>query len=331
MSRRLFDRADRFAEGWYWALRSRELPPGRAVKLSLLGRELALYRGRDGRVAALDARCPHMGAHLGEGLVDGDRLRCLFHGWSFGADGRCASHRTARTASWPVEEKYGLVWVWTGPQPRRPVPFVPELEGEETDALLGGAFVKDCHPNVVMINAIDAHHFNTVHHLPVRLEMEPAVRDEDNIWFRNTTRVPRSGPLTRLIARFYAGPLTYWMSYWYGSTGSVTLGPDFLHFHILFALRATPDGRTEGQTILVTRRRPGVLGRAVNRVLLLATKLVGDYFAHGDTKIFRSIRFELRNPVAADEPILRFIEHLERQRVSPWCADESRRPVPEAA
>lgn len=323
----LFNRNDRFAEGWYWALRSSELPAGSATKLNLLGRELALYRGADGRVAALDAFCPHMGAHLGEGLVEGDKLRCLFHGWSYGADGRCAAHDTARTASWPVEEEYGLIWVWTGPSPRRPLPYVPELAETETASMLGGAFEKGCHPNVVMINAIDAHHFNTVHHLPVRLEMEPVEQGENNIWFRNTTRVPSGSALTRFIGRFYAGPLTYWMSYWYGSTGTVTLGPDFLHCHIMFALRATPDGKTQGQTVLITRRRRGPLGWLLDRVILLATKLVGDYFAHGDTKIFRSIRFELKNPVPADAPISRFIAHLDAQTPSPWCAGGAPRPV----
>ena len=61
------------------------------------------------------------------------------------------------------------------------------------------------------------------------------------------------------------------MSYWYGSTGSVTVGPDFLHFHIIFALRADENGKTRGQTILVTKKRPGPLGWLFNRVLLFLT------------------------------------------------------------
>jgi len=329
----LFNRADRFAEGWYWALESSELRRGRAVKLRLLGRELALYRGLDGRVAALDAYCPHMGAHLGEGAVEEGGLRCLFHGWKFGRDGRCAEvpaaaggcpPAAARTSSWPVEEKHGLVWVWTGPEPRHGVPTPPELEGAEAaDWAHGAAFEKACHPNVVMINAIDAHHFNTVHRLPVKLEMECETASEHNVRFSNSTAVPRGSLVGRLIAPFYRGALTYAMSYWAGSTGSVTLGPDFLHFHIVFALRATEDGRTEGRTLLLTRRRPGPLGWALNRVLLLATRVVGAYFAEGDTKIFRSIRFDLRTPIAADRPILRFIEHLESQRVSLWCRERA--------
>ncbi len=338
---RLFNRPDRFAEGWYWALDSRDLPPGAAVKLNLLGREFALFRGEDGRAAALDAFCPHMGAHLGEGAVVGSRLRCLFHGWKYEVSGRCAEApgapggcppAAAKTASWPVAEQYGLIWVWTGSEARRPVPFVPELESADIAWSHGASFVKDCHPNVVMVNAIDAHHFNTVHHLPVKLEMEPRVVNDNNVQFANATTVPRTSFLGRLIAPFYKGALTYWMSYWYGSTGSVTLGPDFLHFHIIFALRAGAGGKTEGRTLLVTKKRSGLVGWSVNRVLLFLTNLVGSYFAHGDTKIFRSIKFDLKTPVAVDRPILRFIEHLEKQGVSPWCrqaAGETAAPLRE--
>jgi hypothetical protein len=188
----------------------------------------------------------------------------------------------------------------------------------ETASALGGGFAKNCHPNVVMINAIDAHHFNTVHRLPVPLVMEPREIDRHNIRFSNTTRVPDDSWCTRLIGRFYSGPLTYSMSYWWGSNGTVTLGPDFLHFYILFALRPTPEGKTEGQTVLLTRARGGAAGALLNRALLFATDLVGAYFAQGDTRIFQTIRFDFKNPIAADHAIVRFAAHLEKQTVADW-------------
>jgi hypothetical protein len=164
-----------------------------------------------------------------------------------------------------------------------------------------------------MINAIDAHHFNTVHKLVVDLQMKTEVQDSRSIRFHNVNRVDQKTWFTRLISRFYAGALTYDMTYWYGHTGTVTLGPDFLHFYIMFALRPTIDGLTEGQTILLTKRRPGLVGAILNRILLAATKLVGNYFAKGDTVIFSKIRFNLRTPVAADQPILEFADHYEKQ------------------
>src|ERR1700759_1554668 len=89
MSHRLFNNPERAPEGWYWLLRSRDVTRGRVVAARIMGKELAVYRGMDGRVVALDAFCPHMGAHLAEGRVDGNGLRCLFHDWRFDSQGRC--------------------------------------------------------------------------------------------------------------------------------------------------------------------------------------------------------------------------------------------------
>jgi hypothetical protein len=136
------------------------------------------------------------------------------------------------------------------------------------------------------------------------------------IQFSNVTPMPEKNLLLRLAKRFYARALTYEMTYWWGHTGSVMVGPDFLHFYIIFALRPTPDGKTEGQTILVTRRRPGVLGLLVNPLLLFATKLVGNYFAKGDTIIFSRIHFNFRTPIRADKAIIDFVEHYEKQTSS---------------
>ena len=59
----------------------------------ITGLNLAVFRGEDGRVHALDAYCPHMGANLGAGgRVVGNCVECPFHGWKFrGDDGKCVS------------------------------------------------------------------------------------------------------------------------------------------------------------------------------------------------------------------------------------------------
>jgi phenylpropionate dioxygenase-like ring-hydroxylating dioxygenase large terminal subunit len=217
-----------------------------------------------------------------------------------------------------VTEKYGLLWIWLGDTPRHPVPYVPEIGTGECAASLGRPFTKNCHPSVVMINAIDAQHFNSVHNIPVELYLKPERMNENRIDFNNQTHMPTTFWWTRFFARFYAGPLTYNMSYWYGSTGSVTVGPDFLHFHIIFALRPTADGRTEGQTILVTKKRDGFFGRFMNRILLFLTKVVGNYFAKGDTLIFQTIKFNFQTPIKADQAIISFIQHAEKQKLSAW-------------
>lgn len=329
-----FNRPDQVAEGWYWVLPSAELPR-RAVRAArVLGRELVVFRGEDGAARVMDAYCPHMGAHLGEGRVDGTGLRCFFHHWKFAADGACVDvpcqdrPPAARVRAWPTAEKYGLVWVWTGEEPRHPLPYVPELADDPCDAVVASRFEKNCHPNVVMINAIDAQHFNSVHRLPVKLEMVRRDLHENAVVFANATRVPDRTWWQRLIGRFYAGPLTYSMCYWYGSTGSVTLGPDRWHFHILFALRLVEGGRTEGVTLLVTKHRSGLVGRLVSRVALELTRVVGNYFAQGDTRVFQTIRFDFQTPIKADQAIIGFIKHFEAQPAVRWGSWEPVRAGP---
>ena len=48
-----------------------------------------LYRGTSGQTFLIDHRCPHRGAQLSAGWVEGDELRCFYHGWKFAGDGRC--------------------------------------------------------------------------------------------------------------------------------------------------------------------------------------------------------------------------------------------------
>ncbi len=313
-------------EGWYWIFASQDLWRKKAKGVSLFGRDLVLYRSESGKVRALDAYCPHMGAHLKEGKVEGDSIRCFFHRWQINADGRCidipCQNETRGIKSiqtWNVEERYNLIWIWVGDgEPKCSIPEVPELEGEEVSSVLGKPFLKECAPGVMMINAIDAQHFQSVHHLSIPLHMKAEKKSRHQIVFNNTTVADRSSFTMRFVGWFYKKRLTYDLSYWFGNTGCVTLGPDFLHFYIMFSLRQNSAGYSEGQTILITKKRSGLRGKIKNFLLLRATQVVGNYFARGDTKIFKSIKFQFNHPIKADEAIVKFIQHVEAQSTLPW-------------
>lgn len=101
----------------------------RPQRVLLFGTPLALARDRNGRLLALEDRCPHRGAPLSVGRMAGESLVCPYHGWSFGADGRCrampgvgdgAPLGTVRVNAWQVEERDGIVWVAASRQ--RPLP-----------------------------------------------------------------------------------------------------------------------------------------------------------------------------------------------------------------
>lgn len=322
---KIFNQTDVVVESWYWGLKSKDLKPGKVRALNFLGKDLAIYRGEDGIVRAMAAYCPHMGAHLAEGSVDKNGLRCFFHAWKFDGEGnlidipcRKSPGISEKIETFPVQEKYGVIWIYTGKSPTHDVHSIPELRKFSLDHSFGNNFTKECHPNVVMINAIDAHHFTSVHKLPVDVKFVTTELSRDTIQFENCTYIPKTKWYLRFFRKFYSNFLTYNMVYTAGSTGSVTVGPDFLHCHIIFALRPTSEGKTEGLTILLTKKRRGLVGLIMNPIILYATKLVGNYFAKGDTEVFKTIKFKLGRPIKEDDSIIKFMQHLERQKTCLW-------------
>ena len=88
-----------FPRGWFIVAESKELDAG-PMAVRFFGQDLALYRGESGRPVMLDAYCAHMGTHLtastsamivknGE-QIEGDSIRCPYHGWTYKLDGRLA-------------------------------------------------------------------------------------------------------------------------------------------------------------------------------------------------------------------------------------------------
>ena len=314
--------------GWIWITPASKIKRKKIKAFNLMGKEIIVFRNEKNKIGALDAYCPHMGAHLVDGKVEGEGVRCFFHNWKFNPSGQCIDipcleklpQKKIQIQHYYVREQYGLIWLWTGNQtPYHDIPYVPELKTIPYDYSLGNQWRKLCHPNVVMINAIDEHHFETVHHLPGHvLNMMPKVKNNHNILFHNQGRPPEHHWFGRFIKRFYHGPITYNLSYYYGINGTVTLGPNFLELYLMFALRETEDGTTLGKTIAFTKKRKGPLGWLVNRILLQVTKVAGFYFAVGDTKVFQKIRFNFQTPIKKDKAVLAFIKHLEAQPKVQW-------------
>ena len=90
--------------------------------------------GADGVARAWENRCPHRGMRLSYGVVRGNRLTCLYHGWTYDGDGGCAAipahpdvtpPKTIRARTYQCREIGGLVWV------------APEAEGTPAPAVDG--------------------------------------------------------------------------------------------------------------------------------------------------------------------------------------------------
>lgn len=111
-------------ESWYLFCPSRRLDR-KPFSRPFLGRRLVGYRTASGRAVVMDANCAHLRADLGRGAVVGEMLRCPFHHWHYGPDGRCARipsgkapPASARQRVFPVEERHGYIYVHNGPRPR---------------------------------------------------------------------------------------------------------------------------------------------------------------------------------------------------------------------
>jgi 3-ketosteroid 9alpha-monooxygenase subunit A len=173
-----------FPRGWFAVAESAQLAR-QPFNVHYFGQELVLYRGASGRAVMLDAYCPHMGTHLGKSttsatvlsdtFLEGDSIRCPFHAWRFGPDGRCdhipyhegAIPAAARVRSWRVEERYGIVFCWHDPEGREADFGLPEFSAWDDPACVRWpALDLLCdlhHPIEIFDNMSDVAHLRHLH------------------------------------------------------------------------------------------------------------------------------------------------------------------------
>ena len=106
---------------WYVAAWDHELIDGKLLARTLLEKPVLLYKGESGRVVALDNRCCHRGAKLSNGRMEGDDVRCMYHGLKFDPSGKCIQipgqdniPPKLGVRSYPVVERQHLIWIWMG-------------------------------------------------------------------------------------------------------------------------------------------------------------------------------------------------------------------------
>ncbi len=131
---------------WYPVIRSEDLGAGKPEKSMVLGLNFVAFRDSQGKAHVLSDTCTHRGASLGGAWELGDKPRiiddcivCPYHGWEFGSDGECRNIPSigygkkvpprAKIDSYPVQEKYGIVFAFLGDLPERDRP--PLLNVEE--------------------------------------------------------------------------------------------------------------------------------------------------------------------------------------------------------
>ncbi len=158
---------------WYVACSVAELealgdkPLGRTI----CNEKMAIFRGVDGQVAAVEDFCPHRGAPMSLGKACKNGLRCGYHGLEMGADGKTVHMPGQRVRGFPtvkafaVVERYGFVWVWPGDQTQADVAQMPVFEFFDNPAWAygGGLYHVKADYRLMIDNLMDLTHETYVH------------------------------------------------------------------------------------------------------------------------------------------------------------------------
>jgi phenylpropionate dioxygenase-like ring-hydroxylating dioxygenase large terminal subunit len=95
------------------------------TSVRLFGENYIAFRAENGRIGFLDELCPHRRTSLALARVEGNGLRCIYHGWKIDVSG-CVVEAptqivhperfmaTVRVTHFPVREAGGIAWVWLG-------------------------------------------------------------------------------------------------------------------------------------------------------------------------------------------------------------------------
>jgi phenylpropionate dioxygenase-like ring-hydroxylating dioxygenase large terminal subunit len=157
---------------WYVAGWSHQVQPGEIVARRILCDPIILYRTATGKVVAMEDRCCHRFAPLSLGRLEGDDIRCMYHGIKYSATGECveipAQDRIppgVRVRTYPVVEKDRWVWVWTGDATRADLSLIPSaLNHEDPDYLIStGELAYEANYQLIHDNLLDLTHLSFVH------------------------------------------------------------------------------------------------------------------------------------------------------------------------
>lgn len=155
---------------WYvaaWSGELADLPLGRR----LLDEPVVFYRRSDGKVTALQDRCPHCFVPLSRGRIDGDDIVCGYHGLRFNAEGACIDGRcnnvarsAAKVRSYPIEERHGAIWIWMGTEAANPA-LIPDCGflDDPTRSMLFDRTVVKANYMLEIDNLLDLSHLDYVH------------------------------------------------------------------------------------------------------------------------------------------------------------------------
>ena len=194
---------------WQPVYRTKDLGVGRAVPIRVMSEDFTLFRGESERPYILDFRCAHRGTQLSTGWVEGDSIRCRYHGWRYEGTGQCVEQpgeeesfaSRVRIKGYPTQEYLGLIFTYLGegdpPAFRRFLDF-------ERPGLTGAGEIEfwPCNYFNRLDNACDAGHVVFTHQESIQrsgrldqLALRRVSAEETDYGVRTSINVPRKSPI----------------------------------------------------------------------------------------------------------------------------------------
>jgi 5,5'-dehydrodivanillate O-demethylase len=159
---------------WHPVYRATELAPGDAVSIRVMSEDWTLYRGESGALHIVQDRCAHRKAKLSVGWVEGEDIRCFYHGWKYGPDGQCVEQpaepqpfcQKVQLRKAVAHEYLDLVFAYFGEGEPPELPRYPEFENFE-GKLTTITSVHGFNYFNAIDNLLDAAHIGFVHSMHV--------------------------------------------------------------------------------------------------------------------------------------------------------------------
>jgi phenylpropionate dioxygenase-like ring-hydroxylating dioxygenase large terminal subunit len=294
---------DGFHQCWYPIAMSSEVPAGKVLSKEFLDGRVVVWRGADGVARVHSAFCRHMGADLAVGEVEGNRLRCIFHRWEYGGDGRCAKIPVteaipprARLFTFPVAEKWGLIWAFNGEKPLYDLPHFPTFSEEQIAHSVFECAPLPVPPWLIVGNTHDFQHVKAVHHAIMEKEPEDFDVTGLTVEFKNEVTDPHLGFSKQHFKLF--------------GTNTVAFENRFASMLIMSMYSATPinGGKTKGYTVTATPNMPGIDVKAI----LERGEAFGKRIMAEDDPLLYTIRFKPEMPIAADRHLMLWLQRAAR-------------------
>ncbi len=289
---------------WYPMARSADLKPGDIIGEDYFGGRVIIYRGKSGKAYVTSAYCRHVGASLCTGAVVGDDVRCMFHHWRFGPDGKCTHipsgepiPERAQLFVFPVEEALGMIWAFNGPEPLYDLPRLP-VDESEVNLIPSEPRYEPVPHHMLISNSYDFQHLKWVHDLELADIPDNVAFDEFGAQYDAVLVDPKFGNMKQYHRLF--------------GTNVFHLAGTFDNFSltILCAMVALPEGKTKFWNISAAPKAESPEEQKAVDDLCNAGNAFAAKLAKDDYPITNAIRFAEDVLVESDSSIRNWVEYL---------------------